>query len=466
MIPEAQKGSRFEPLSALWQVLAAPQMLMILLGLIALALVLGSVIPQIPPEAMSNPQAWLAMQADPFGQSTGFFGALRLYDLYHTLWFRLLLVLTGLVLFVRTLESAELAWRAGRRDLWTAKALAFWGQDPPQIPLVLSLSPQETRAQTSSVLGRHGYWLANAAGWPEPGLVAGRRSMVLWARPLGHGALLLALLGLAIAGTWGWQSEGWQAIPGESRAVGFGTPYAVRLEAFDMHLDDNQRLKAIDSRVTWLEGDREVGQDLVGVGQPATRRGITLRQIGYVPIARMRAWDADGQPLTLDTGVDVLSVTGEAEIRFPSPESQPLVFLLDRDLILALAFEPMCDTGRPALRVDRVQSDGAARQTLGILYESGTVPVDDLRLDMDLTFVPILRVDQRPAMGLVVAGLMLLILALLARWLVPPRLVWIAVEPEGENHSHVQVVGLPGAGTDRWLAQLATRLGAEVSGDA
>jgi hypothetical protein len=59
-----------------------------------------------------------------------------------------------------------------------------------------------------------------------------------------------------------------------------------------------------------------------------------------------------------------------------------------------------------------------------------------------------------------------LIFALLARWLVPPRLLWIAVEPEGESHSRVQVVGLPGAGTDRWLAQLVTRLGAEVAGDA
>jgi hypothetical protein len=466
MVEEAPEGSRFEPLSALWRVLAAPQSFMILLGLVALALVVGSLIPQIPPEASELPQAWLAAQPGLLGQGSGLLGALGLYDLYHALWFRLLLAIAGIVLFVRTVDSFEFAWRAMVRRPWPASALAFWSDQPPQVSLTSSLSVQETRAQLSELLLRQGYWLADVGEREGAGMVAGRRGSGLWARPLGYGALLLALLGLTIAGTWGWQGEQWQPVPDESRAVGHDTPYVVRLDDFDMRFGDDQRLEEYSSQVTWLEGDSEIKQDRVEVGRPVMHRGITVRQIGYMPVVRMRAWDEDDQPLPLDTGADALSVTGEAEIRFSSPQGQPLVLVSDRDLILALTFEPMCDAGRPALNVDRIQSGGTGREALAAFFDSGSLEVDGLRLELDLNFVPILRVDRKPGMGLVALGMALVVTALLLAWIVAPSLVWIAVGQGGENQTRLQVRGLPAAGTDRWLTELAARLREELADEA
>lgn len=464
MAKETTRTSRFEPLSALWRVLGAPRVFMVLMGLLALALALGILIPQIPPQARDDPQAWLAVQTGPFRQGGDFARVLGLFDVYHSFWFRFLLVLTGLSLFVRTVESVELAWQATGQKPWTTRAFRFWGKAPPHRGLSSSMSIEEVMAQLDKFLNEQGYWWTRVTDQRVSHRVVGHRRGMFWARALGYVALLLALAGLAIASDWGWQSEPWQPVAGELRAVAYDTPYIVRLDAFHMNLADDQRLQDYHSEVTWLEGNSELGKDVVGVGQPARRQGVALRQVGYLPVVRMRGWDAEGQRLMLETEADVLSVAGEAEFRFSSTDDQPLVLVSGHDLFLALSFEPMCAEGQPALYVDRIEGGGAERQRLGVLYESGSVSVDGLQLEVDLSFAPILRADFHPGVGLVVAGMALVVVALLVSWIAPPGLAWIAVGPGTENPARLQVLELPGAGTGRWLLDLSSRL-REVLGD-
>jgi hypothetical protein len=463
MAEETPRQARFEPLSALWRVLAAPQTLLVLMGLVALAFVLGMLVPQIPAQAMSDPQAWLAAQTGLFRQASGPIRALGLFNLFHAFWFHLLLALTGLCLSVRTMDSIEWAWRATGQGSWTQRtedvraALAAWGSHPPQISLPSSLSVDKVRARLGERFTGHGYWSVDVPAPSVPSVLVGRRRAFLWARPVGYGGLLLALIGLAILTTWSWQSELWQALPGQSRTVGHGLPVVVRLDAFNMQSSDSQRLLDYYSQITWLEGDTELEQEVVNVGRPATRQGVTVRQVGYAPVVRVHGRDAEGQPLTLETEEDVLSITGEAEIRFTSPESQPIVFLPGRDLFLAFTFQPACDS-MPAVRVDRIRGDGADRQEVGILTSSGSVSVDGLMVDVDLTFVPILRIEHRPAMGLVLVGMLLALLVLFATWVAQPWLVWIALGPGEENGTQVQLLHLTGAGLALWLPRLVKSL--------
>ncbi len=458
MAEETQGATRFEPLSALWRFFAAPQTLLVLFGFLALVLALGTLIPQIPAQASNDPQAWLSVQPGWLGQGDGVVRVLGLFDIFHSFGFRLLLALTALCLFVRTVEGAELACQAMGRRPWTVSAFGFWGRRPPQVRVSSDHSPDEIEARLNSFLKGQGYWLREVLGQEAPNLVAGHRSTMLWTRPLGYGALLLALTGLAIASTWGWQSENWQRIPGESRALGQDTPYTIRLDRFRMQLGDGQRLENVYSEITWLEGETELGQDMIGTGRPAKRDGVTIRQVGYVPVVRLRGWDSDGQPLTLETGEDVLSVIGVVEIRFSSPKDQPVVLAPDHDLFVALTFDPLCEAGRPALLLDRIHERESERQPLGVLYESGSVPVDGLRLDVELFFIPVLRADSLPAMWLVVAGMVLMVAALAAGWIIPPKLAWIVVSQGEEEKASVQVLALPGAGIYQWLPELADRL--------
>ena len=462
----ASKVSRFEPLSALWRVFAAPQTLMALMGLLALAVAVGTLIPQIPPQALDEPQAWLAVQSGLFARSDGFIRALGLYDIYHVLWFRLLLVLTGLTLFVWTVESADLAWRASGKGHWGADAFSFWGSHTLHASVAFSTSPDVALARLCDLLAEHGYRCVEVSDLPFPNLVASCRGLALWARAVTCGALLVVLAGLAIAGHWGWQGADWRPVGGESWAVDHGTPYGVRLDGFDPRLKEDSRLWGCRSEVTWLEDNEPVQQSVVSFGRPARFRGLAVRQVGYVPWLKMRAWDEVGNPVELQPAGEESGVSGDVEILFRSPEAQPLVLLPHHDdLVLALSFEPPGAEDRASLHVTLLCNGGTESQLLAVLYESGSVVYDTLEVEVDVAYRPILRVDYFPAMGLVVGGMVLALAALAVSWILVPHLVWIAVGPGEESRICVQMLALAGAGGDQWLPRLADQLGEVLADD-
>ncbi len=452
------KSSHFEPLSVLWHIVTTPQTLLILMGLVALTLAAGSLIPQIPPQAGNDPQAWLATQPGFWGQQNGLIRALGLFDLYRSWWFRLLLACTGLTLFVWTVETAELAWR-GVKGRWTEEMLLSWAGRTLQVGAPSSLPPEDTLARLRDWLTHRRYRLTDVPGLPLPGMVAVRRGMALWAQPVACAACLVALLGLLIAGTWGWQQADWQPAPGETRPVGHGRPYAVRLEAFDLRLEEDGRLHSYRSEIAWLEGGMLSRRDVVDVGQPAEIRGVAVRQIGYVPVVRMRGWDASGQPLLFQAGGEESGTVGLTEVTFSSPQAQPLVYLPVPDLFLTLTFEPLDAGGRPALHVDLLRDDGTRKQPLAVLYENGSVSADDLRLDLEVAYRPILRLDYRPAMGLVIGGAAAGLMALAIGWVVAPRLMWLAVRVGEGNRTEVHLLVPTALKESRWLLQMAGELG-------
>ena len=454
MAEQTETVSRFEPLSALWRIIAAPRTLLILLGLLALALAAGTLIPQIPDAFAGDPQAWLAMQPGIWGQASGVLHVLGIHDLHSSLWFRALLVLLGLCLFVRIVDSTELAWRVTRRERWTPDRLAAWGAHPPQSELLLPFPLDETVEWVSAFMSECGFWSGAVSNLAVPSLVAVRRGFVFWTRPLAYASLLAALFAMAVAGFWGWDGESWRPQEGDEHAVGHGTPYSVRLDAFPIVQSDGEPVPEYSSRITWLEGDSAFEQDLVGAGRTSNHAGISLRQEGYVPAVRLRGWDDDGRPLMLETEGDVLGMTGEADIRFNSPEDQPLVLIPSQDLFLMLSFEPGCDGEGPALQISRISEGGSDQDVLGTLHESGPVSVDGLQFEVDLAFAPILRLVRYPAVGFVLVCLVVFLAVLITNWIAPPRLLWIAMARENEQSCLVRLLAIPGAGAQPWLSDL------------
>lgn len=465
MAQETPARSRFDPLSVAWRAFAAPQTLLALMGLVSLALALGILLPQIPVAAVGDPQAWLAVRGGRLGPAGDLLLVLGFFDIFHSLWFRLLLILVGLSLFVRAIDTTELAWYSTGLRPWPATPPSSAGSHPPERQLATFLGLDEVEVQLGTLFARMGVRFAGASSSSLLNLVAVRRGWVLWARPLAYAALLLALAGLAITSSWGWQGEEWQPVPGESRALAHDTPYVVRLDTFDLEAGDAGRLQDYSSQITWLEGESEVQQDTIDMGRAATRQGVSVRQVGFVPVVRLRGWDLDGRLLELETAEDALSLLGEVEIRFPSPEARPLVLVPDNDLILALTFEPVCTQGRPALYLEPIQAQSSSPVAPQVLYDSGSILIDGLRFEVDMFFVPVLRADFGPGMGLVVLGLVLFMICASVFWIASPWLAWISVRAGEDEETHLRVQVLPGIGSDRRLWHLARRLEEELSSD-
>jgi hypothetical protein len=460
--PDARRP---EPLSILWRVFTAPQTMMVLMGLIALSLVLSTLIPQIPPEARQDPQAWLSTQEGLLGQNRGAAAALGLFDVLHSFWFRLLLVLAGLALLVWIVESAEVAWRATGAGRWTPDALASWAGNAPSSRVSSSLPPEGVIAHLHDLLLQHGFQLAGIPEFPDTDLVVSRRGLLLWIRPAFYSALLLALVGLVIVETWGWQNRDWQPAPGESRLVGHDSPFALRLEEFGLPPDDGGRPCDYQSRVSFLEDATVVQEVTFTTGQPARFRGIAVRQVGYLPAVQIRGRDEVGRPLLLQEAGDDSGVPGAVEIVFPAPEAQPLLFVASHDLYLALSFTARAEDDEPELRVDLLGNDGTGRRTLQVLRESRAVEFDGSQLEVDLTFRPILRVDYRPGSRLVLLGMVLAAVTGLVLYILPVCLAWFRVEPRTGDTTSVRIVAPVGAGCRHRLLRLVQQVRGVLTDD-
>jgi hypothetical protein len=459
------QASHLEPLSIVWRIFAAPQTLMVLLAGVALSLMVASLIPQIPPQNLADPQAWLAVQTGPLASASSPLRALALYDVYHSFWFRLLLVFTGLTLFVWTADAADLAWRATSHRPWPPTAFVHWGSRPVQARVPSFFSPEQTLARLRTFLGEQGYRRAVVPDLPAPNLVAVQRGAALWSRPLALGAVLVALAGLAILGSWGWQGVDWHPAPGDTLRVGHDTPYRVRLDSFGPGSAAGGKLCTYQSQVTWLEDGEPQGQGLAAAGQPASFRGLALRQLGYVPALQLRVWDENGRPLTLQLAGSERVAAASMNIPFASPQSQPLVLILGRDLLLSFTFRPVGPGGEPFLQLFLLGDGGSNPELVGTLAESGSLSAHGLQIDVDVAYRPILQVSHSPAAGLIFGGLLLGLVALAVAWLVPARLVWLSVAPGEEGEALVRLLAPAGGGPSRWLPRLAAQLGEVLADD-
>jgi hypothetical protein len=441
-----------------------------MLGLTAMALMLATLIPQIPHQAVDDPEAWLAVQSGILARSSDLVRTLGLVDVFHSFWFRLLVAVVGLTLFVWLVESAGLAWRATTRHAdgrgrWSPSTFAHWGKDAFRHYASSARSVPETLTRARESLSEQGYQCYDVPDLPMPNLVASRRALCLWAEPMVYGGILTALLGMIIVGTWGWRTQDWQLAPGESLAVGHDTRYRVRLDAFDLQQDEDGQLLDCHSEITWLEDGVEVGRAEAGIGRPAAFRGIEARQVGYVPVVSMHGLDSTGRPLALQVGGEEPSIKENVEITFPTPTAQQLVVIAGHELYLALSLESLSTQGAPSLHLALLGDDATEPQPLAVLHRSGAVEVEGLRLELDVDYRPLLRVDYRPGMGLVMAGLVVAIMSLAVGWLLSPRLLWIAPGTDEQGRTLVQVLALPAARGSRWPERLTFRLQEALTGD-
>jgi hypothetical protein len=275
--------------------------------------------------------------------------------------------------------------------------------------------------------------------------------------------LLLALIGVLITGTWGWQQQDWRPAPGEGRTVGHGLPYVLRLEDLSLPAEGEEE-QGLTSEIAWLDGGTLVRQDVLEAGRPVRFEGVTVRQLGYVPVVRLRAWDLDGTPLDLQPAGMETAIAGEVEVTFPTSDARPLILIPSLDRFLALDIADECAGGKPSLQVATLSDNGEDMVLLGTLTEAGSLSGDELRIVADLGFRPILRVDRRPAMSLVLAGMILALAAFAVGWLLPPRLVWVASQAGRDGETVVEILVPADGRGQRRLDLMAERLGEELTG--
>ncbi len=455
-MPMANEPSRAELvppvllLDAVWRQLSSARVVVLLLVLVAVALALTATVPQAPAEARADPQAlqrWLATSSDLPGWAANLFNALGLFQIPHSLWFRFLVGMAALSLLIAFVEGTDALRRPTLGSFPQADAPAVtlaWPAQSVRVHLQ-RLGFRETPLEPDEAEVWHGR----------------QRRPGRWGMPLLHVGLLVAVVGAWVLARWGWQSELWAGRVGQLHPAGHGTPYQVRLDAFDLSWTSDGRMDKVASQVTVLEGGTEVKQATLSAGRPLSVGSVLgvpeaqVRQVGVAPRVVVGVRDTQDRAQLLESPSGGVGPAGEIALRFAAGGSEHYVTVPGRDELFRLVYEPSPPALRPAVRVEVQQGVDASPSMVGRVGQAGQVNAGDLVLDLDVTWEPALRADHTPGAGLVLGGSLLALIGAGAALARVPRGVWLR-EEEG------QTVLLPsGAAWETWWPALRDCLEAE-----
>ena len=438
-----------------------------LLTLLGLAAALGGVLPQAP----TTPNADLIYASyGPFWHRT--IDALALRDIFHSAWFSALLALFALHLVLCTAARTPRVLKAVLRPV------------PPSderlhdldLAAESSLTPNEMDGAIRRALRARHFRVREVGRW----LVADRRRWSRLGADLVHASILVILVG-AFFGVY--QVEGYfaanEAELGKTipfRLPSAGGTFSVRVDGFGAELyPGTPSAKDYWTRFSVIENGTLAASLETRVNRPATYRGISFYQTTYGD-------DLDAARVVLSV-IDRSAggVVGSVPLRVGQTAALPAADFevklvrffthLRRTETGSLVNAPWPGAANPAALIDvRPLSGGPGFQVVAFPNVS---PHDDLQLAYSLFLsayeVPKavgIRYARNPGYPVVWAGLVSMVVGLVAAFYLPARRLWILVESRnGRTGVSMSVESTRSAAFDApWVQSVRRTIESEVTG--
>ncbi len=287
---------------------------MLLIGVIAAGVLAGTLIMQAPNPIAANPDSFVAWLANPrakYGEPwASVFGALNLYRIFSSLWFRALLAVLTLSVVVCTVNRMPgIVASVTRPSIKVPERLFDRAPLRAELRYTADQLPCERIYETALRVLRGsrfrvipwdvGQVPGNGAGL---GIFADRNRYGKYGTFANHIGIVAILGSAVLGGAFGWRDEGLMVPEGSARPVGHGTTLSVRSESFDDEYYPSGVAKDFRSDIVVLDGDREVARKTIRVNDPLDYHGIRFHQAFFGPSAIVRVRDADGN-VVHDDGV-------------------------------------------------------------------------------------------------------------------------------------------------------------------
>ncbi len=272
-----------KPLNSIWNFFSSVKLTIVLLLSLAATSIIGTVIPQ-----NEDPAAYFKAFGEYFYR---LFNILGIFDMYHSWWFQLLLVLLTINIIVCSIERMS----AHRRVLFAGKPsfkLSRFRNLKQRETFKSNRSADELREISQQLIKR--YYRHSATEATEHGFaVYGEKGR--WTR-FGvytvHFSVVLLLVGGLLGSIFGF--DGYVNIPeGESiqhvqirnNTRTIPLDFEIRCEDFDVSFYDTGAPKEFRSSLTILEGGRPVLKKDIIVNDPLRYKGINIYQSSYGTLA-------------------------------------------------------------------------------------------------------------------------------------------------------------------------------------
>lgn len=373
---------------------------MLLLGILTLACVLGSVIPQ------GNSLDWYLQQ---YGPRTGaLIYGLGLEDVFHSPWFLVLTVILCCNLLLCNLLHLPALLRRWReaadpdRVMQVAPTVTVSGlADPAPVFAALGMKPL--------ALEREGRQLRCAV----------KNRLGLWGAWVCHLGILLLILGFVLGQTNKVEYTVY-GVPGQTKEVG-DTGYQLTIEAFDVELTESGMPSQYTARITMAAPDGEAAQSAeVSVNDPASLFGYKVYQNSTGSAARLTVL-RDGEVLQEEvlsagdylvienTPVAVFFEAYEAEAEFADGQIRP-----------AYAYS-LYDMSRDTRSETRYQAEGE---------KAIETSVYSLQFSEPQSYT-LLQLKRDPFTWLVLAGGLVVMLGLILAFYLQPKRLWAEQAEDG-----------------------------------
>ncbi len=252
-----------------WKFFSSVKLAIVLLILIAVASLVGTLIPQgLPPAAY----------AARYGRLAGLLSAFQLTGLYHSGWYLTLLFFLAANTIVCTLARLPAKWRRAFHpkietepsELAAMKNAHRFGKNGP---------PAEAASRLESVLRSHRYRVLAKPSEKRVSILARKRTAGLFGSDFVHLGLLVIIAGGIVSGLAGFRVQ-LDLAEGQTAKVP-RAPFEIRLDRFETEYYPQGSVKAWKSTLTVIENGAEVRSSLILVNKPLDYKGFSFYQAAY-----------------------------------------------------------------------------------------------------------------------------------------------------------------------------------------
>jgi cytochrome c biogenesis protein len=407
---------------------------------IALAGVVGIVVPQLPGVAFRSPADYAEQMAIVRARVepslgvpvTNLFEALGFFRVFTAWWFTALLALLAVSILVCTLDRTPRLWRSAR-DVRVVQPDAFFDPALPNRAIIAGgLRAEEVHA----ALRRSGFRVRVEEGAGGTSFLYGdRHQNAKLFTLISHAGLVGFILAAAITSRFGFETgillpEG-QALPVES--IGSAGLVSVKSLGFTSPRDAEGRFTDFATDLAVYRDGEEIARKVIRVNDPLEAGGYTFHQNFFGPAVDLTISDGAGRllwagPVPLD------EVSGGRPYgRFAIPgREEGLEMLLGEDAagatsLAVVGYRIVGEDAAGAPLVETVFVGGAAP---GRTY---VVEASDLRITFEkVSAFSGVIVRRDPGAPIVWGSFILLIMGLSLTFYFPRRRTWARLEPSGE----------------------------------
>jgi cytochrome c biogenesis protein len=427
-----------EVLGRVWRFFTSIRLALILILMIAAAVMAGTLIDQAPASVIANPVAydsWLAAAHSKYGVWANVFEFTQLFNVFHSLWFRILVALLTANIIVCSVNRWKGIWTTVFHTR-TRMGDAFFQHARFNAAMTAQMPVGTAAERVHKALSRARYRVTSQADDSSVAIFGDRYRLSRFGTFLSHLSIVMILAGTVIGGIWGFSDDQFIVSEGAIRAVGHGTGLSVGLDHFTDEYYLEGPPKDYSSELIIYDNGVEVERGTVRVNSPLGYKGISFHQAFFGQTAVMEVKDETGTSI-FSAGVPLAwqSLDGGRPIgSFTLPAKNETVYVTGP---ASGETDPMIPAGE--MQVEVYQSGGT-------LVSSGNVTqgVPKDLAGLNFTFVREsrftgLKVVKDPGVNLIWIAAALMVIGLAMLFYFPPKRIWAICRQRPDGTAEVRL---------------------------